>query len=366
MDLVNVYPVTTKLSVVSSDETRLGTIIVKASFAIGSDGRVRVERDAPAAVLTDDEIGELGIEPREDTAHQLPIFEVIFLGAAYAPGGAQRSFQAGLAVGAQSRRITVFGRRVWQGEGREARIVEQEPATRVPLGPQAAFGGSVPLQVDAKSVMPIFYPFNDMGVGFDPGKIVAGLRQEMVFPPGFPRWPQPRRLPQLEDPDHPIRAWDDEPRPVFWSGLSLQSALGLEDALGIDIKRMIDPAAPMPTMPDADAVARQIAVRAHPAWRIGLPPAEAVVALRNLTRDARLDFRLPSITILVDYEVGERTGTLELWPQRLTIHAEERRFSLLYRRSFNFGAGRKQTRALRLRLERGWPRSIGREGARAA
>ncbi len=353
MELVCSYPVATHLAIDARDDMRYGALSVKITYRIKRDGRVRIEREQTKPILLEDETTEFGVVPRDDGAHELPVFEVVFVGAAYAPGGRpSRGFEAALAVGPVARQIAVFANRVWQGTGDDARIVALDEVSRVPLAPRHAFGGTVAVAIDEKSVLPIFYPFNHLGQGFDPTTMIEGLAREMRMPTGFPRWDRTRRLPNLEDPRERIRAWRDEPRPVFWSALPMQSMQAMEQAIGIDLRQQSSEAL---AAPDPDQVARGLALRAHPAWRIETPAAGAAVALRNLTPEGELDFALPTVAVLADYHVGDRTGTLEVPPQRLVVYGEERRFCVLYRRIFNFAGGRKQTRTLRLRLVTGWP-----------
>lgn len=353
MELVCTYPITTHLAINAREDMRFGALSVKITYQVGPDGRVAIERDAPKPILLADETTELGVAPRDDGAHELPVFEVIFLGAAYAPGGRpSRRFDVSLTVGPVTRQIAVFGRRVWQGAGEDAEIATVGEVRRLPISPRYAFGGNKTVSIDEKSVLPIFYPFNHVGRGFDPTVIIEGLARELIMPAGFPRWDPTRRLPNLEDPAALIRHWHDEPRPLFWSALPMQSMQAMEQAMGLDLRRISGEDI---ELPDVESVATGMALRAHPAWRIATPPPAAPVTLRNLTPEGELGFALPTVAVLADYHVGDRTGTLEVPPQRLVIHGEEKRFSVLYRRIFNFAAGRKETRSIRLRLVTGWP-----------
>ena len=58
--------------------------------------------------------------------------------------------------------------------------------------------------------------------------------------------------------------------------------------------------------------------------------------------------------VLADYQVGDRSGTLELEPQMLVLLPEESRFYLVYRKVFNFQDKPKIERSMRLRLQEGW------------
>lgn len=70
-----------------------------------------------------------------------PSTDVLLIGRAVAPAGPVQSMEVAVRVGTLSRRLRVFGERVWQREGGGWRPTAPKPFERLPLRWELAFGG---------------------------------------------------------------------------------------------------------------------------------------------------------------------------------------------------------------------------------
>jgi len=330
---------------------RIGTLVAKATFRI-EPGGPQLERQDPYPIWTDDQPTALGLLPRDDVPRRDPVFEVILLGVAHAPPGAQvPDRNVALAVGEERRELLVVGDRVWEERGGALRPSAPLRFSRMPLTWERAFGGSCEVEVDDGAFLTVSDPRNAGGCGFDPGPAARDLAKALRSPDGYPLFHQTRRLPNVEDPAAPVRAWDDAPAPVCWATVPPQSAIQAERSVA-HIEEA--GAAPVEMLESAYH-------RAPPAWVIGVPPSGAQVALHGLSPEGEIvSFALPALRVFADYVVGLRTGTRELAPQLLVLLPEERRFYIVYRHSFMF-AYPSGERSMRLRVADGWWQSRGEE-----
>ncbi len=131
-----------------ADGTLCSTVVIKATLDF--EGRAVAQGNA-VPVFRGDEFfgaeGPMGVVRHEaDIAPLKSRVDVLFNGYAYAPGGKPAAhFDAGLAVGGESRVIRVFGKRVWRRRlGVLPLAQEVEPALKVPVTYNLAFGERMP------------------------------------------------------------------------------------------------------------------------------------------------------------------------------------------------------------------------------
>lgn len=184
------------------------SVVVKGTFDLipGGPATPCDETDAPSGdVHLGDDLGRSVLYP-SDFVPLKPKVDVTLAGHAYAPGGsATRSlvgFRFGRRAGAQGfeRVIAVFGPRHWQSSLLDTTPSKPERFDAVPLVYERAFGGAG-------------FDRNPVGLGFGDGA----------------------RLPQLEDPNHVVRARGDTPEPVGFGAVPMVwplrwSKLGTYDA----------------------------------------------------------------------------------------------------------------------------------------
>jgi len=137
-----------------------------------------------------------------ETAFFKPATDVILIGHAVAPRRAASSVTVNLAVGPVAKSVRVFGDRVWQSTFGGTYISDPEPFETVPLVYERAFGGS-----DRTHPDPSHHTFERRN------PVGAGFRSKREKIDGV-------RLPNLEDPRHPIREWSDTPPPAGFGFIS--------------------------------------------------------------------------------------------------------------------------------------------------
>jgi hypothetical protein len=331
-----------------------GELIAKATFRC-TDGRApALDADRPYPLFDQDQDTELGILPRDaaappDGAHEggATRFEVVVLGAAYAPHGrpiCARTVE--LAVGKERRELLVSGDRVWESRGGKREISSCVRFTRMPITYDRAFGGAAEVLVGHGETRRVAHPENPRGRGFDPTPGVAALLRGREPPRGYPMFDDTRPLPNVEDPRRLIARWSDAPPVAGWGALPGDVALKRAGS----------------------------GRRAHPDWVIGLPRAESIVRCEGLTRDGTWTFALPKLRlfaeIMAPHAIEERAP--ELAPRMLLLLPEERSFYLVYRAPITVSRDLGDESALTLRAERGWfgpaeaPASRRRGASRAA
>jgi hypothetical protein len=180
--------------------------VVKATFAIGADGRCAVaEQQLPLNLEgepfgEDPELSSYKYEP--EVAFFKPSTDVVLNGHAYAPRAGTTQTLVSFRVGPVQKQARVSGDRVW------FRVAGQVSATgpiefeRIPLQYERAFGGWDRTHPDV--ARHTFEPRNPVGASYRAG----GKFEEGV------------RLPNLEDPKAPIRSYGDRRTPTAFGFVS--------------------------------------------------------------------------------------------------------------------------------------------------
>src|SRR5262249_23698971 len=132
VELINRTPVVAEILVGDvAQPFRVGVVTAKATYRIGPRG-AETDADRPLAILHADQETDLGLLPRDVVPRMDDAFEVMLLGAAYAPGG--RPIQertVALTVGSERRELAVIGDRVWENSSQGWRISRPTPFTRM-------------------------------------------------------------------------------------------------------------------------------------------------------------------------------------------------------------------------------------------
>jgi hypothetical protein len=349
LTLVNQTPVPARLHVVPAKKfQRLGMLVAKATFRF-ADGKTQLDTQEPYAILDDDEETELGPLPSDMTPPQGTVFEVVVHGNAHAPGGAPvPEMTVGLRVGTHEQRMRVVGDRKWVEGPHGLAATKPVAFTTMPLVWQRAFGGRCEVWIDKDAMMPFAHDLNPLGRGFDPRPGAVALCRQLRAPEGFPVLDDPALLPNLEQPDAPIRARDDAPIPWCWA--AIPTGIGMRAVTTIERLK-----GSKPSDPDHDPL-QENAQRAHPVWRLPPLSPNARVTLKGLTPSGSETFTLPRMRVVADYVLGgpERSGTIECRPYRLHLFPEEARFTLSFYKPFGIEPMCWKDTSMRLRLEEGW------------
>lgn len=348
MQLINQTAVPVRLDMGQLDGTtsKFGMLTAKASFSVDAAGSVELDTQSPYPILEKDEENELGLLPSDTRPRRDSAFEVIAVGAAYAPRLAAHAWIE-LRVGPHHKGLRVSGDREWvRAAGRDV-ISAPVPFQRLELGWQRAFGGSCEALLDADTPYLFNEPLNPRGRGFDAQKLADDYGKALRAPPGYPKLVNYRRwLPNLEDPEHLIGSPTDAPPPVCWATVPADSGF-----LHLSAARAAELANEPETL--AEHLSRHYH-RAHPDWIIERPAEGSPVELFGMNPDRPMQFRLPRLRVLADYELGQRRGTRELEPHLLMLLPEKRALYLVYRHFFTLDAAPDEARSFRVRLAEGW------------
>ncbi|MFK7994435.1 MAG: DUF2169 domain-containing protein [Granulosicoccus sp.] len=354
MELVNSTTVVASTMVAESiDPERRSVLgIAKATFVVSTSGAVKLDRVDPMPIYTKDVETRYGVLPREDIPRLDPVFEVMVLGNAYAPDDtpvAQR--QIDLQVGHIQQSLLVHGNRHWVGDSDNASISHAEAFTRMPLGWHLAYGGTEEVEIDDESFVDVADPVNPVGKGFNYRLQIEQLASALRCPDGYPRFSAIRQLPNIESAKDPISQPGQVPLPVCWAPCMNSSGIIIER-----MKRAQRAAGQSPEL-QADAVklgSPLMLHRAHPDWVIETPAAESIVRLEGMTPKQALEFKLPTLRVLMDVSVGAEERTVELHPNGLTLFPDLRKFTIIFRGVIPYRYRASDQRTARIRLENGW------------
>ncbi len=165
-------------------------VVLRATFTLGPDGRLRFARDQRPLVMADEHHGEPGASsPRResDLCPLKPRADVVVTGHAWAPGGvASPSWLTSLRVGAMHKVARVTGARGWRRDGGGWHLEDPTPTVKVPLRYELAHGGPVDAPWDHR------VQGNPLGVGARP----HALGDDVRWIPA----------PQFESVDRPVTA----------------------------------------------------------------------------------------------------------------------------------------------------------------
>lgn len=236
-------------------------------------------------------------------AHAFPLWKGVSVsvsGAAIGPVRAPFLRPISLCVGAEVRRVIVFGNRRWmQSVGGDLVISEPEPFESIPLVFARAFGGGyeIPPGLFPGTELPfpglrVTYPLNPSGIGF------YGTRESAVD----------GALPNVELPTELICSWDDRPEPAGFApcpelvGLRVPTDTASQEAIHVAVQ------------------ARDESERSGP-WGMGSAESDLELVLR-MTHHApgRLIFpSVPPATVVSLEGLGHRALRFEVPPSPVRV-----------------------------------------------
>ena len=180
-------------------------VIMKGKFII-TPGQTRLQfSEEPAPIVQQDEYyGEpdkTSVRYESDVVTYKRGTDIIVNGHAYAAGGrAAYSVDTSVQVANRNKQCRVFGNRVWEKSSQSVMTLapgQPEPFEKIPMLYELAFGG-VEIVKNGDAI-PEFCASNPIGKGF------IGKKKSSIE--GMP-------LPNIEDPRHLIKKWDDRPPPA--------------------------------------------------------------------------------------------------------------------------------------------------------
>ncbi|MBW2738070.1 MAG: DUF2169 domain-containing protein [Deltaproteobacteria bacterium] len=280
--------------------------IVKATYHIQKETRLSLaEKQVPVTFdgeyWGDPEKSSYKYEP--ETAFIKPATDIVLIGHAYAPKPGVTKVDVSLRVGPMQKVVRVIGDRYWVKSFGITSMTMPRPFERIPLIYERAFGGW-----DRSHPNPdkhTFEPRNPVGTGFrgKKGKFEEGIR-----------------LPNLEDPQYPLKSFKNTPPPAGFGFTSphWQPRAGFAGTydnawtkqrmplLPTDFDRRFFNAAPQdqvaPGLLKGDVLIEVI--NASPSGKIsfnlpGMPPPQCRVQVRG-QKDHLLKTRLDTVIINTD------------------------------------------------------------------
>lgn len=321
MDLINTSALPSRLDVAPQPklDVRVGLLLAKATFRWDEQLDLALDTQDPVPLWLADEPTPLGLLPRDDLPRDGDGFEIVILGRAHSETGAPiTSRRVAFSLGGRRRELCVTGDREWEGDG--AAASEPLPFESIPLGWERAFGGTVMVEIDEGSEVPLVDTRNPAGRGFDPAPMARALGDKLRCPPPYPRWEAKRLLPNVEAPDALVTRWGDSPDPAGWGAPPIGS--------------------PLATSP----------FRASREGIFDTAPTERHLVLEGLAPGAPLGLRVPDLEVVVDAAVGDRRTTKALREVRWVIEPEDRRMTVTYRFSFSLARAKGEAGSMRLRV----------------
>ena len=205
-------------------EDTLGIVdaTTKVTIDIGENGALAIARDqVPVHVEAHAEapMGEVRYR-RSDKIVELSVTGTV-------RGEAEKPFTRTkllLSVGAHERRLSVYGPRWWLREGGELRASEPSPVTGVEMSWSLAYGGTKHIPAGFLQGTSLPAPSTDLFWAPNPSGI--GFYRDFEDAAGKP-------LPQFEDPEHELRAWDDRCQPACWAPMPTSCGLRM-DHFGVE------------------------------------------------------------------------------------------------------------------------------------
>lgn len=315
-EILNRTPFAFSPLLLADDDGRpLIVCLVKATYAIGPRGEIAPAEEPlpvnPSGVpWGDPETNSFKYEP--ETAPFKPATDLVFIGHAHAPRPGTTELEVRLRIGPVERAIQVVGDRTWTKALLGVTMTPPAPFERMPLVWERAFGGWD--KGHANPERHTFEPRNPVGAGF--------RQKHGVWQDGVP-------LPNLVDPQRPIKNYGEFPAPAGFGFTSPHWAprskfAGTYGAAWIRDRKPLLPADFDPRF--YNAAAPEL-VTQHP-----LTGGEPV-QITNVTPAGTLSFKLPSLAppqCVVRRHRGDQQ-TLACRLDTLIVNADDNLLIVLWR-----------------------------------
>jgi hypothetical protein len=262
-----------------SDETGRPVLVCLLKARLGFQEKHRLVR-----LETQPEInigGEFWGDPNQssfkyepETAFLKLSTDVVMIGHAYTFSSRQTESIVSIQVGALNKSVQVVGDRAWVKGFMGISMTKPLPFERIPLTYERAFGGWDRSSPDPSQYT--FEPRNPVGMGF--------RLKKSPFEEGI-------RLPNLEDPQHPIKAYGDTPPPAGFGFISPNWQPRAALAGTYDEKWMKER---MPLLP-ADFDRRFFNAASPGLIASGYLKGDEPVLIENASQGGRLVFDLPGV-----------------------------------------------------------------------
>jgi hypothetical protein len=322
MELINETNWESRLFTGAIDDEQVGGwLVTRATFAVDrARGRI-VPTEVRWPVFHDRVVTRYGTFPSDNHPRHAGC-DLVVLGSARCRRPTTRT-TASFSVGGFTRSIDVVGDRRWERDARGALVAsEPRPFTEMSLDWSRAYGGRAETHGE-----PVEHPLNPMGRGV----CVEEASAEGVA------------LPNLEDPESPVRAWSDAPVPAAWGPVARSLPWQMNDrgrALGWGPEHTPGPRefdAMVQACTPAASVPRNVA-----------PAVRGDERVRIALGDDAWDFTLPGWNLRVDVEVGAERSTRSTSVSGLWFLADTQLLVVSFRSRWRYRMRPRETRRARL------------------
>lgn len=309
-----------RAALVDNNGNQVWVVIVKATYLLSEDGSVDHHPQQEPVCLYPQYSGEPGRSSllREgEMVFDHPGTDITLLATAHAPNEEPvRMLDVSIAIGPVAKTLRIFGQRTWERGIFAPKMTTPEVFMTQPITYELAYGGTnirggEPDQQERE-------PRNPIGRGY-----ASSVNTSIGKP-----------LPNIEDPEQLIEAWNDRPRPVGFGPIPAMWSPRLEYAGTFDDRWQQQR---MPLLPE-DYDSRQTQ-SAHPDL-ISEPPLQGGerVVLTNLTPGSLLSFRLPRAHLIFTTSMQASRFRQNYQLDRVIIEPDARKLIMVWRSSLNCAA----------------------------
>jgi hypothetical protein len=303
------------------DEERFAAaVIARVTYRI-EGARLTFDEEQPWIVSGPSWDGPEGKMPSDEVFYRGGVDLFVF-GSARPPGGRLvEVMTVRVRCGADfETSVVVVGDRVWQKRGGEIVPSAIEKFTSMPLTLAHAFGGQA-----SWDGLPFPFPYNPEGKGFC---VEAGDVEG-------------RALPNIEDPDHLVKRWDDRPDPVGVGlcpkefGPRVREAVKFrEDGALTELKPLLFNA----------AFPRMVVPKVAPGERLRVD---------GVSPDGPIEIEIPALPLVTTLRIGGTCVERPLEVDQIGIQADQGRAFITYRYPFRYVMRRREKRSCVLALRGG-------------
>ncbi|WNG20187.1 DUF2169 domain-containing protein [Cystobacter fuscus] len=311
----NETPFAVEVLALSDEEMRpLLVVVVKATYDLKEGAPRLAKKQMPVDIAGefrgDPQTSSYKFEP--ECAFIKPATDVVLIGHAYAPASKQTEVLVDFRVGTLRKTARVLGERTWFKSMGQVLMTKPLPFEKIPLAYERAFGGWD--KTDNDPAKHRYEPRNPVGVGFR-----ASARH---FEEGL-------RLPNLEDPEQPLRAFGQVVPPVGFGFISPywqpRATLGGTYDEGWDKKRK-------PLLPK-DFDRRFFNAASAGLVATGYLRGDEPVLVDNASPRGRLVFRLPGQPTpkVIITQAAEKDAMPEMRLDTVVLDTDEGQLLMLWR-----------------------------------
>lgn len=307
MKFVNTTPLSAApiLAVLKDQEDRTSVqIVAKAVGRWSPSGKATIHWDDDVPPLETSIETDIGVFPADASPYTQTTCDVSALGYAYGDGAqGSEAVRVGVAMDRVQREVLAVGDRYWERGGRT--YSRPDRFFKLSMTWEHAFGGTCVTEDGGEAI----YAYNRYGRGYVTSARVA----------------QGIALPNIEDPQHPIRQWSDEPRPCNIATVPLDIPLGIWNRVETCF-RVLSSGQTLRPPPG-------IMSTAHPIFQFPAPAPGARLRLFGMS-ERPLHVQLPSEEFEVHVQIGPRNGVFPLALENILLLPEASTFVLTWRARF--------------------------------